>query len=161
MKKYSFVYFTLLLGIILDIMPLGKYMTLFRPYWTLMIVIFWALYLRKEFGITHAWFAGLLLDISKSYALGLHGFTFVIIIFLIKRNYQWFREISLFEQTLIMLLLFLFQGVASIITNGFLKIPNIHVSLAIVPIILSTVLWPILSGILSELALILQIDEKR
>ena len=161
MKKTLFISFTILLGIILDIMPLGKNLALFRPYWTLMIVIFWALYLRNSFGIGSAWLAGLILDISKNYLLGAHGFIFALTAYLIKRNYHWLRELSIVEQSLLVVSLFAFQGLAVIVMNGFLNIPNVHVALAAIPIILSSILWPLLSGLLSELSFMLQIDEKK
>ena len=76
---------TLRIGIItgigafmLAIMPLPDWAVEFRPDWVTLVLIYWAMAVPTRVGVTVAWFAGLLLDVSYGTLMGQHAVGMVL-----------------------------------------------------------------------------------
>ncbi len=160
MKRPITILLTLLLGILLDLIPMTRHLEAIRPHWTLMIVMFWALYLENLFSVGTAWLVGLFLDLTKSYIFGLHGFIFALATFLVKKYYLWLKGLTHLELTVLTIIIFLIQTVATTWINGFLGSTSPYPHLWFLPIISSTLLWPLISNLLNELCVMLNIDHK-
>ena len=56
---------TLFVAFMLTIMPLPEWAIEFRPDWVTLVLVYWAMALPARVGVTIAWFAGLMLDVSQ------------------------------------------------------------------------------------------------
>jgi len=81
----------LLLGIILNLIPLPEIVIAFRPPILLLILIYWSLAYPRQINLTYAFVTGLIMDILLVYPLGFNALTHVISIYLILQYYPQIR----------------------------------------------------------------------
>lgn len=159
-KRTLIILITFGFSLVLDTISMPAFFEAIRPNWTTMVMLYWAIRLRTQFSIGSAWFAGLLLDISKSFVWGLHGFTFALICYLIKRFYSRVRVLTLPEQTILIPIVFAGQSLIAIWVNGILGNSTPSFTHWMMPIIVSSLFWPILNIILNEVCEIFGISDK-
>ena len=75
---------TLMLSIVLTILPLPEILRILRPSFVLMCVIFWIISIPHRVGIFWAFGMGLMVDVALGNVLGIHGFSFGVIAYLIQ-----------------------------------------------------------------------------
>ncbi len=160
LKRTLIILITFGFSVVLDTIAMPNFFEAIRPNWTTMIMIYWSIKLRNHFSIGSAWLAGMLLDISKSFVWGLHGFTFALLCYLIKLFYPRISTWTLPEQTILIPLAFIAQSLIAIWMNGILgnSTPNfVH---WVMPIVVSSLFWPIINIILNEICDIFGINDK-
>jgi rod shape-determining protein MreD len=101
----SFILVSIVIGIILQIIPMPSPIDLYRPDWLLLILIYWSMALPNRVSVGIAAVAGLTLDILYGTALGVHSFALAIPIYLVSANYQRLRNYSMLQQAVMILLL--------------------------------------------------------
>jgi len=139
---------TLRIGIItaigafmLAIMPLPDWAVEFRPDWVTLVLIYWAMAVPTRVGVTVAWFAGLLLDVSYGTLMGQHAVGMVLVIYIIHLQHQRLRVASLLQQAIVIFILLLVKQLLTLWVDGMLgRAP--HSWLYFMPTITSTLLWP-------------------
>jgi rod shape-determining protein MreD len=94
----SFILVSIIIGIILQIIPMPPPIDLYRPDWLLLILVYWAMALPNRVSVGVAAIAGLILDILYGTALGVHSFALAIPIYLTCANYQRLRNYSMIQQ---------------------------------------------------------------
>ncbi|PWD81702.1 rod shape-determining protein MreD [Ignatzschineria ureiclastica] len=159
-KRSLIILITFGIAIVLDTISMPPFFEAIRPHWATMTMLFWSIKLRYHFSIGWAWFSGLLLDISKSYVWGLHGFIFTLLCYLIKRYYPRIRSLTLPEQTILIPVVFIAQSLIAIWVNGVLGNATPSFIHWIMPIIVSSLFWPILNIILNEICEIFGITDQ-
>lgn len=92
---------TLLLTFILAIMPLPIIVKAYRPDWTLMVLMYWALALPHRVNVGVAWICGFILDVLLGTVLGIHAMSCAIVVYVTAVNYQMIRNFSVWQQSLI------------------------------------------------------------
>jgi rod shape-determining protein MreD len=75
---------SLMFAIVLTLLPLPDMLEALRPNLPLMFVIYWIMALPHRIGIMWAWFVGILVDVVLGNVLGIHGFAFGIIAYLVQ-----------------------------------------------------------------------------
>lgn len=160
-KRTLIILITFGISIVLDTISMPAFFEAIRPNWTMMVMLFWSIHLRSQFSIGSAWLAGLLLDISKSFVWGLHGFTFALICYLIKRYYTRINALTLPEQTVLIPIVFAVQSLITFWINGILGNSTPSFTHWMMPIIVSSLFWPILNIILNEVCDVFGITEKK
>lgn len=101
----SFILVSIIIGIILQIIPMPPPIDLYRPDWLLLILIYWSMALPNRVSVGVAGLAGLILDILYGTALGVHSFALAIPIYLACANYQRLRNYSMIQQAVMILVL--------------------------------------------------------
>lgn len=101
----SFILVSLVIGVILQIIPMPSPIDLYRPDWLLLILIYWAMALPNRVSVGIAGLSGLILDILYGTALGVHSFALAIPIYLVSAHYQRLRNYSMVQQIVMILLL--------------------------------------------------------
>ena len=110
-KCYRVVLPTLLVALMLHMWPLPDWLIFARPEWLTLVLIYWALAIPEQVGVTVAWVAGLLLDVTQGAILGQHALGLVVVIFVIQLEYQRIRVFSLAQQALVVFLLLLIKQI--------------------------------------------------
>jgi rod shape-determining protein MreD len=122
----------------------------FRPDWVTLVLIYWAMALPTSIGVTIAWFAGLLLDVSYGTLMGQHAVGMVLVIWVIHIQHQRLRVASLLQQAMVIFVLLLIEQTATLWVDGMLgRAPNSW--LYFMPTLTSALLWPWLYLILRDI----------
>lgn len=132
---------TIIGAFMLAIMPLPDWAVEFRPDWVTLVLIYWAMATPTRIGVTMAWFAGLLLDVSYGTLMGQHAIGMVLVIYVIHLQHQRLRVASLLQQAIVIFFLLLVKQLLSLWVDGMLgRAPDSW--LYFMPTITSTLLWP-------------------
>ena len=140
-----FIVITLLLGLIINMLPLGRIVWL--PDWLMVLLAFWSLHQPQRVGLGIAFALGLIMDVDRGSLLGQHALAYTLLVYVtgtISRRLLWFSSPI---QALHLLPLFaLAHGVQVLLrvaAGGIFPGPLLLVAPAI-----ETVLWPIISVLL-------------
>lgn len=101
----SFIFISIIIGIVLQIIPMPPPMDLYRPDWLLLILLYWAMALPNRVNVGVAGFAGLILDLLYGTALGVHSFALAVAVYLMSANYQRLRNYSMLQQAVMIFVL--------------------------------------------------------
>ena len=132
---------TIICAFMLAIMPLPDWAIAYRPDWVTLVLIYWSMTLPSRIGVTMAWFAGLLLDVSYGTLMGQHAVGLVLVIYVIHLQHQRLRMASLLQQAIVIFFLLLIKQLLALWVDGMLgRAPDNW--LYFMPTITSTFLWP-------------------
>ncbi len=132
---------TIICAFMLAIMPLPDWAIVYRPDWVTLVLIYWSMTLPSRIGVTMAWFAGLLLDVSYGTLMGQHAVGLVLVIYVIHLQHQRLRMASLLQQAIVIFFLLLIKQLLALWVDGMLgRAPDNW--LYFMPTITSTFLWP-------------------
>jgi len=95
------VLLSLILALLLTVLPVPEPLDSFRPDWVLLVLGYWCMALPNRVSIGYAWITGLAVDLLLGAPLGIHSLALSIIIYIIVMNYRLIRNISLWQQALI------------------------------------------------------------
>jgi rod shape-determining protein MreD len=132
---------TIIGAFMLAIMPMPDWAVEYRPDWVTLVLIYWAMALPSRIGVTMAWFAGLLLDVSYGTLMGQHAVGLVLVVYVIHMQHQRLRMASLLQQAIVIFFLLLIKQLLTLWVDGMLgRAPDNW--LYFMPTITSTFLWP-------------------
>jgi len=141
---------TLIVALMLNMWPLPEWLEHARPEWVVLVLIYWALAMPEQIGVTVAWFVGLILDVTQGAIIGQHAVGLVLVVFVINTQYQRIRVFSLAQQALVVLLLLLIKQALVLWVSGMVgQAPDI--GLYFLPALTGAILWPWLFIILRDL----------
>ena len=149
---------TIVAAFMLAIMPLPDWAVEFRPDWVTLVLIYWAMAQPSRIGVTMAWFAGLLLDVSYGTLMGQHAVGMVLVIYVIHIQHQRLRVASLLQQAIVIFVLIFVKQLLILWVDGMLgRAPDL--TLYFMPTITSTLLWPWTYLILRDLRRKFSVDK--
>ncbi|MFT5879204.1 MAG: rod shape-determining protein MreD [Moritella sp.] len=98
---------TLIMALLLTILPAPDVLENFRPHWLLLVLAYWCMALPYRVSVGYAWGAGLVLDLLLGAPLGIRSLALSIVIYIISMNHRVIRNLSLWQQALMIGLLVL------------------------------------------------------
>jgi len=139
--RYSTIFVTLGVAILLTLMPLPPLFELMRPYWVALALIYWGLETQDHISLGLAFTMGILLDLLTASLLGLHALSLVIIIYLVTRFRARLRFFPPWQQALSILALLINDRIILlwIVSLRGEPLPSFDFWL---PPIIGTALWP-------------------
>ncbi len=99
------LYLTLVIALLLAILPIPAVFDSFRPNWLLLVLGYWCMALPYRVSIGSAWIFGLLLDLLLGAPLGINSLALSIVVYIIAMNHRIIRNLSLWQQSLVVGLL--------------------------------------------------------
>lgn len=96
----TFIFISVMIGLILQIIPMPAEADLYRPDWLLLILCYWAMALPNRVSVGIAALTGIIIDLLYGTALGVHSFALAIPIFIVATNYQRMRNQSILQLAL-------------------------------------------------------------
>ncbi len=142
------VLMTIVVALMLMLVPLPKVAEPFRPDWIVLVLIFWAMQLPRNWGVITAWCIGIVLDVAQGTLLGQHALAMCVVVFLTVRLHLLMRVFPLLQLTAtVFALLALYQFVLFWI-NGVAGVSTATIYYW-APIVSGTLLWPFLYMFLS------------
>jgi len=137
-------------ALMLHMWPLPQWMEYIRPEWLTLVLIYWAMAIPQQVGVSIAWITGLLLDVTQGAILGQHALGMVIVIFVVQLEYQRIRVFSLAQQALVVFLLLIIKQVLVLWVSGIVgQAPEL--GLYFLPSLVGAIIWPWLFIILRDL----------
>ena len=140
----------LFVAFMLTIMPLPEGIQEFRPEWVTLVLIYWAMALPSRTGVTVAWLAGLMLDVTHGAILGQHALGLTVVIYIVHLQHQRMRVASLIQQAIVIFFLLLLKQLIVLWVSGIVgRAPDTW--LYFMPSLVGALLWPWLYIILRDL----------
>lgn len=135
------------IALLLTIAPLPHVLSVARPDWVLLLVIYWSLNAPMVAGLSYAWLCGLLVDALVGTLIGEHALALVLVAALAHRFQLRIRIFPILHQAVTVLMLvmvyhFLLFWIDGVVGNSF------NSWLRIVPILVGGALWPVLVAVL-------------
>ncbi len=105
--KSWFITLSLIIGLLLNLLPIQGYLLILRPDFVALVLLFWGAYQPERVGISIAFIMGLLMDVVNSSMFGQHALAYSIMIFialLLRRRIHIFGLLKQIPQIGILLL---------------------------------------------------------
>ena len=94
------VFFTMLLALILQVLPLPDWLSAVRPSFIVVVAIYWSIYAPHAGGIFAPWLAGLALDVFKGEVLAQNALAIALIAYIAMSLHQRLRNQTMVQQSL-------------------------------------------------------------
>lgn len=101
MPKIVIVIFSVLLSLIMTLLPLPEGMLELNPSWCLLTLLFWTYSDPRIVNVGVAWCVGIMVDSLTGSLLGVHAFSFVVVVFLFDLFYRRFHMFHVLQQSLV------------------------------------------------------------
>lgn len=105
------VTFSLLLALIAQVIPLPDWLSVVRPSFVALVIIYWSVYAPHAGGIFAPWLAGLALDVFKGEVLAQNALAIALIAYITMTLHQRLRNQTLVQQSLFVFLMLLVNEV--------------------------------------------------
>ena len=146
---YFFIGITILVSFLLEIFTSNLFdLSVYLPI-TLMVLIYWNMALPKDIGLIWAMIFGFCLDVNKEILLGSHVLLFLLISFLTQRYFHRLRALYMIQQSLFVAVVILIYLIFLILFFSEFR-QSIFLELILLTL-LSSLLWPVIFGILRKL----------
>lgn len=127
----------------LTILPLPDWLSMLRPEWVALVLIYWCMALPGRVGVGIAWTTGLLLDVLRAALLGQHALTLAIVAYITLQLYQRIRVFPLWQQAVSVFVLILLHLLLQLWIKGISGSPPQALTF-LLPALSSMLLWPIM-----------------
>ncbi|SFT32272.1 rod shape-determining protein MreD [Halomonas saccharevitans] len=144
------VWFTLLLALCLQVMPLADGWQVWRPDWLGLMLIYWCMRDPLRVGVLHGFVLGLLVDLIEGAPLGQNALLLSLLAFLCALVYGRFRAYSLVQQAV---LIFVLLGMIQLAEQWLRTLfgPFLMQLSFLLPALIGALLWPWLTTLFEAL----------
>ena len=145
--KGWFVILSLLIGLLLNLLPINESLLILRPDFVALVLLFWGIYQPQRVGMSIAFVMGLLMDVVNSSMFGQHALAYSVMIFIVLLLRRRINVFGLLKQAPQVGLLLLFTQFIMLLTELLKRsdFPGWHYFLASFT---GMLLWPLISVLL-------------
>lgn len=149
--RWWLVPFTLIVALMLVMMPLPEGTEPFRPDWVTLVVLYWAIAIPQRFGLTIAWFSGLLVDVAQGALLGQHALGVVIVAAIAIHEHQRLRVFPVAQQAILITALLLVKQALMLWISGMVGRAPDDIWLYFASPLMTLIFWPVVFALLRDL----------
>ena len=136
------VWLTVLLAFMLDIMPLHHTISIGRPVWIVLIMVYWILIAPDHFNLGFAFIIGILLDVITATHFGVHSIILVSIAFFVSSQSHRLRLFPWAQQMFVLMLITIAYQLSIIWCQIYLFHNDTPLLLGLVPALSNALIWP-------------------
>ncbi|MFC0308166.1 rod shape-determining protein MreD [Gallibacterium trehalosifermentans] len=148
--QWLMIVITFVIALVFEIMPWPADFSGYRPAWLVLVLLYWIMAIPVRLNIGIAFIIGLIWDLVLGSILGIHSLVLSIFAYLIAINSMILRNLSLWQQSLLVMLCVFLIRFAIFLLELFLH-SAVFNSQEIMGAILSGILWPWVFLILRKL----------
>jgi rod shape-determining protein MreD len=94
------VFFSVLLALVMQVVPLPEWLSVVRPSFIGLVIIYWSIFAPHAGGIFAPWLAGLALDVFMGEVLGQNALAMALVAYIAMSLHQRLRNQTLVQQSL-------------------------------------------------------------
>ncbi|WP_257253639.1 MULTISPECIES: rod shape-determining protein MreD [unclassified Endozoicomonas] len=144
------VWFTLLVAFLLSVLPLPAWISIARPSWVVMVVLYWVLALPERFGLFFAFLTGLLMDVVVGTTFGQSSMGLLLVAVIVLSLHRRLRMFPWWQQAFMVFVIVGFYQLLNLwIRSALGRTPPTLWYLA--PALTSAAFWPWVSAVLGAL----------
>jgi rod shape-determining protein MreD len=136
-----YIVLTFIIGLMLNLIPLGETAILIRPDFILLTIIYWIMHQPNRSGLTVAWIMGLLMDVADGVLFGQHALAYAVIGFVTLKFHRRILMFTPWQQAMHIFLLLLGALLIMLVTRLLYGSP-FPGALYFAPAILGAAIWP-------------------
>jgi len=141
MIKWLLITVSFLLSLALTIMPLPADLFAVNPSWCLLTLLFWTYGYSRYVNVGIAWCIGVLVDSLTGTLLGVHAFSFVVVVFIFDLFCRRFHMFHVLQQSLVIALLMSINFFILFILRHFFSMASMN-HLELFGILTTALCWP-------------------
>lgn len=149
---------SLLVSLFLLVLPLPDALAPYKPYWLLLVLVYWALEAPERVSLGLAFVVGLAADLLNGVLLGDQALRLTITVFLVMRFRARLRFFPMWQQTLVVLALLINNRVLQLVIRLFAGQPMPPLEFWAAPLV-GAAFWPIVFLLLDGLSARLRVRE--
>ena len=141
MNNILIIFLATIFSILLTIttFPFGNY----SPDWIFLIIIYWIIAIPTMYSFVLIWFIGILTDVTLGLILGMSALSYIVLAFIIKKNYKSLRYFTIIQQSLIIFLVMILKITMMIFIDD-LAATNLFETSLYWSSLSSAIVWPII-----------------
>ncbi len=141
MNNFLVIFIGTIVSVLLTIttFPLGNY----APDWIFLFIIYWLIAIPTLYSYPLIWFIGILADVTLGSTLGMNALSFLLLSYLIKKNYKSLRYFTIIQQSLIILIIITLKITILILIDDVIEM-RLYTSNSYWGGVISAIVWPII-----------------
>jgi rod shape-determining protein MreD len=141
-EKGLIVALSFVAALMLAAMPMPELLTVARPAWVALVLVYWCISMPQRVGVATGWFVGLLLDVLEGTLLGQHAASYALFAYFAVRDHRRLRTFPRIKQAAFIGLMLSIQALLTLWTRKTSALPGIALSAYWMPVVVSMLLWP-------------------
>ena len=139
--QWAFLICIFIVALVLELAPWPVGLQHFKPAWIVLVLVYWSLFVPQKVSIGWGFMLGLIWDLILGSVLGIHALVLSIGIYIIAANHQLLRNLSLFQQSLLVILFVFMLRLGIFILEFLIHTADFHWQ-TILGSVVSGILWP-------------------
>ena len=129
-------------ALMLAIVPMPNWASLFRPDWLALTLIYWAMMLPRTYSVGTAWVVGIVLDVAQGTLLGQHAIALCIVVYITVKFHLQFRVFPISQMSVTVFVVLAFYQFVLFWINGVAGI-NAPAVTYWGPGVMDALIWPL------------------
>ena len=132
---------SLFIAMLMNTIPFPEVISVFKPDWVAMVLIYWAMALPNRVGVFSGWCLGLFVDVLEGSLFGINALSLALVAFLIQMLYHRLRLFPMWKQAINVAVIVGIHRLLVVSLSGLVEVVNTDVTYWF-PLISVGLFWP-------------------